>query len=155
MNWDAIGALGEIVSALAVLITLIYFAVQIRTMRLNSEAELFTKTDEGVRDLQRLCIAHSSLILKANRGDDLSEEEAFQLFGIYRSHQSFYFHGYSRNVTLGQRPIHSELFCRLLIANESFRKLYREDDIMRDGPAKIISDFVTSVDEHLHKTGLT
>ena len=30
MNWDAIGALGEIIGALAVLITLIYLAVQVR-----------------------------------------------------------------------------------------------------------------------------
>jgi hypothetical protein len=30
MNWDAIGAMGEILGALAVLVTLIYLAVQIR-----------------------------------------------------------------------------------------------------------------------------
>ncbi len=30
MNWDAIGAIGEIVGALAVLLTLIYLAVQVR-----------------------------------------------------------------------------------------------------------------------------
>jgi hypothetical protein len=30
MNWDAIGAIGEIVGALAVLITLIYLAMQIK-----------------------------------------------------------------------------------------------------------------------------
>ena len=31
MNWDAIGAVGEIVGALAVVISLIYLATQIRT----------------------------------------------------------------------------------------------------------------------------
>jgi hypothetical protein len=30
MNWDAIGAIGEIVGAIAVLATLIYLAIQIR-----------------------------------------------------------------------------------------------------------------------------
>jgi hypothetical protein len=30
MNWDSVGAVGEIVGALAVLITLIYLSVQIR-----------------------------------------------------------------------------------------------------------------------------
>ena len=30
MNWDAIGAIGEIVGALAVLATLIYLAIQVR-----------------------------------------------------------------------------------------------------------------------------
>ncbi len=30
MNWDAIGAIGEVLSALAVLATLLYLAVQVR-----------------------------------------------------------------------------------------------------------------------------
>lgn len=40
MNWDAIGAVGEIIGALAVFITLIYLALQIRqnTRAVNSSA---------------------------------------------------------------------------------------------------------------------
>lgn len=40
MNWDAIGAIGEIIGALAVFITLIYLALQIRqnTRAVNSSA---------------------------------------------------------------------------------------------------------------------
>jgi len=40
MNWDAIGAVGEIIGALAVFITLIYLALQIRqnTRAINSAA---------------------------------------------------------------------------------------------------------------------
>ena len=38
MNWDAIGALGEIVGATAVVVSLVYLAVQIRTQ--NKEARL-------------------------------------------------------------------------------------------------------------------
>jgi len=33
MNWDAIGAAGELVGAVAVLITVIYLAIQIRHTR--------------------------------------------------------------------------------------------------------------------------
>jgi hypothetical protein len=33
MNWDAIGAVGELIGAIAVLITLVYLAVQIKAMR--------------------------------------------------------------------------------------------------------------------------
>ncbi|NKC00321.1 MAG: hypothetical protein GKR90_17795 [Pseudomonadales bacterium] len=38
MNWEAIGAIGEIVGALAVVISLVYLALQIRTQ--NREAKL-------------------------------------------------------------------------------------------------------------------
>jgi hypothetical protein len=39
MNWDAIGAISEIVGALSVVITLIYLAVQVRMSRIQSAAE--------------------------------------------------------------------------------------------------------------------
>ena len=38
MNWDALGAIGEIVGAVAVIATLLYLAIQIR------EARLLTKS---------------------------------------------------------------------------------------------------------------
>ena len=38
MNWDAVGAIGEIIGAFAVVISLIYLAVQIRNQNLESRA---------------------------------------------------------------------------------------------------------------------
>jgi hypothetical protein len=38
MNWDAIGAIGEIIGALAVVLSLVYLSIQIRTQ--NREARL-------------------------------------------------------------------------------------------------------------------
>ena len=38
MNWDAVGAIGEIVGALAVVVSLIYLAIQIRNQNLESRA---------------------------------------------------------------------------------------------------------------------
>jgi hypothetical protein len=43
MNWDAIGAIGEIVGAFAVVLSLVYLAVQIRTQ--NKEARLASMHD--------------------------------------------------------------------------------------------------------------
>lgn len=45
MNWDAIGAIGEVVGALAVVISLVYLALQIRQ---NSR-----QVEEQIRGLQR------------------------------------------------------------------------------------------------------
>ena len=44
MNWDAIGALGELVGATAVLVTLIYLAIQIRQARKTQLAESIRAT---------------------------------------------------------------------------------------------------------------
>ena len=39
MNWDAIGAIAEIVGAMAVVVTLYYLAMQVRESRLQDLAE--------------------------------------------------------------------------------------------------------------------
>ena len=50
MNWDAVGAIGETIGALAVVITLAYLAVQIRVSRsVAADANRLTRTN-GVRE---------------------------------------------------------------------------------------------------------
>ena len=50
MNWDAVGAIGETVGALAVVITLAYLAIQIRVSRsVAADANRLTRTS-GVRE---------------------------------------------------------------------------------------------------------
>jgi len=39
MNWDAVGAIAEVFGATAVLVTLIYFSLQIRQSNRLAEAE--------------------------------------------------------------------------------------------------------------------
>ena len=41
MNWDAIGAIGEIVGAIAVVVSLIYLSIQIRTSSSLAKAQMF------------------------------------------------------------------------------------------------------------------
>ena len=41
MNWDAIGAVGEIIGAIAVVVSLMYLAVQIRTSSKLAKAQMF------------------------------------------------------------------------------------------------------------------
>lgn len=47
MNWDAIGAIGELVGALAVVLTLAYLAMEVRRNRLSTESSSVesTRTD--------------------------------------------------------------------------------------------------------------
>ncbi len=61
MNWDAIGAIGEILGAAAVVATLVYLAIQIRSA--NSAAADVNRLSRavGVRDIIRQVIDDSEL----------------------------------------------------------------------------------------------
>ncbi len=89
MNWDAIGAIGEIIGALAVLITLIYLAVQVRQAKHQLDLNSAQARAILVRD-QMMPIATdpslASIMLKAGHppyGDfGLNSEEAHR-FGAW------------------------------------------------------------------------
>ncbi len=61
MNWDAIGAIGEIVGALAVLVTLIYLAVQIRHAKKQIELNGIQERARFVVDVMMPVAADPSL----------------------------------------------------------------------------------------------
>lgn len=58
MNWEAIGAVGELVSGLAVLVTLIYLAVQVREARRATIAQIYQARADAS---SRSSIAHPAL----------------------------------------------------------------------------------------------
>ena len=89
MNWDAIGALGEIIGALAVLITLIYLAVQVRQAKHQLDLNSAQARAVHMRDLLMPIATDPSLasiMLKAGHppyGDfGLNSEEAHR-FGAW------------------------------------------------------------------------
>ena len=78
MNWDAIGAIGELIGASAVVISVIYLAVQIRRQtsesRLAATRELSTKRT----DFMKMALSDEALLrvyLKALRGYESLEGE--------------------------------------------------------------------------------
>ena len=54
MNWDAIGAVGEIIGAFAVVLSLIYLAIQIRTQNKESRLASIHETVVAQRDSTKL-----------------------------------------------------------------------------------------------------
>ncbi len=82
MNWDAIGAVGEITGAFAVVISLIYLALQIRSQ--NSQAKL-SALHEMSRELRRTTAMFanksiSDIFVRANQDySSISEAESVQL----------------------------------------------------------------------------
>ena len=84
MNWEALGALGEIISAAAVLATLMYLAAQVRK---SNELSRFNATKEIVNqfnDLNRLAVTDGALrkVLMKTGELDADESELVYNFGM-------------------------------------------------------------------------
>ena len=83
MNWEAIGAIGEIIGALAVVITLAYLAIQIRQNNdlLRSESRQALVTN----DITSLSVnmKNSDVFTKFANEKELSEQEQMQLSFIF------------------------------------------------------------------------
>lgn len=79
MNWDAIGAVGEIVGAGAVVASLVYLAVQIRTQNKETRLSAMHDISVGFREAILPFSAEdmSTILVKANADyDSLSDIEA-------------------------------------------------------------------------------
>ncbi|MGR8950687.1 MAG: hypothetical protein ACU84Q_21810 [Gammaproteobacteria bacterium] len=87
MNWDAVGAIGEIVGAIAVVVTLIYLAKQIKQsvgMARASQNRTLLESYEGINDIV-LSNTHIADALKAaenpDRGNDRPDSVIFRHLG--------------------------------------------------------------------------
>ena len=58
MNWDAIGAVGELIGAIAVVITLVYLAIQIRQNTKTVRASTYQSVAEALADGSYKMIGH-------------------------------------------------------------------------------------------------
>ena len=98
MNWDALGAVAELIGGVAVLITLVYLAVQVRhAQRIQRQTLLSNQTAHWVANCQTIG-AHPELNKawhKALRGTDLTQEERWQwsivLYGVILDFEEMYF----------------------------------------------------------------
>ena len=84
MNWDALGAVAEILGAIGVIVTLVYLAVQIRQNTLMMRATVKQNQTTITHSLTSLILENVDLIMKANSGSELSEKEEFEYMIIAR-----------------------------------------------------------------------
>ena len=122
MNWEAVGAIGEMVGAIAVIVTLGYLAVQIR----QNTRTVRASTHHGIsRELNELNIAFgsdpavSSLLLRGSEDySQLDHDERFQYtllmraaFGTYNdAFLQFREHLISGEVWATFRPVLAAIF---------------------------------------------
>lgn len=79
MNWDAIGAIGEVIGALGVIITLAYLALQIRQNTTMMRANVKQSQTTVTQNLMQVWLDNSELIMKANAGSELTAKEDYEL----------------------------------------------------------------------------
>jgi len=90
MNWDAIGAIGELVGAMAVVGTLAYLALQIRQANIDSQSSALhqfmdTQTSANLGIVDNADVAE--LIDKANKDfSSLSDAEIIRLQFVFYNH---------------------------------------------------------------------
>ena len=99
MNWDAIGAIGEIVGALAVVVTLGYLAVQVRqnsqAVKNSAAQSLLSEANESLRVASSHPDTARAVILGQTLFEELSEAEKAQfitwMFSWMRTIEQAYF----------------------------------------------------------------
>ena len=98
MNWDAFGAIAEMIGGIAVLVTLVYLAVQVRhAQRIQRQTLLSNQTAHWVANCQTIG-ANPELNQawhKALRGADMTREERWQwsivLYGVILDFEEMYY----------------------------------------------------------------
>ncbi len=82
MNWDAIGAIGEILGAIAVLGTLIYLAAQIRQNTASVTTATYESMVSGATDVNLVVVGNPEVASILNRGArdprSLDDDEAYR-----------------------------------------------------------------------------
>ena len=115
MNWDAIGAIAEVVGVVGILVSLMYLAVQIRqnTRQISSNIEAtrlaaFEHNIESGNRIRELYILHpelSELFLKATKQyQDLSSTDRFRFSMLLRNTFSSMQGAYVRQLSLEHDP---------------------------------------------------
>jgi len=101
MNWDAIGAVGEIIGAAAVVVTLAYLALQVRASTRESEANAFSVAGSDRGMIRGRFMDHAEVWAKGNSGSELSPSERIVFDELVNLRSEHHFFAYARNVIRG------------------------------------------------------
>ena len=80
MNWDAIGAFGEILGAVAVLLTLLYLATQVRQTNVISRFDTTKDIIQSFDNLNKMVVSDPVLRSVLHKNSELNNDENEQLY---------------------------------------------------------------------------
>ena len=147
MNWDAIGAIGEVLGALGVIITLIYLAGQLRqnTKELRSARhESYASLSFSVNEFRA---EHAETIAKHFAGEELTDAESIiananaqKLFGIMETTYLHY-----REGTLAEDVFEARMVgLAAIMSNAPIREIWEQSKNYG-----FTDDFIQLVDSHI------
>lgn len=161
MNWEVVGAVAESVGALAVLLTLVYLAVQPRMARLAAEestrfsVQLSAVSTMGLYSTFRL-MANSpetaQVLAKAQSGQDLSDIE----FQIFRNLFEQLFYSAAAAYIGARRSVHYHSGdSDVSLVSEMIRQYPRAVEIWKLTQPHLeeIGEFVPSVNARIERAG--
>jgi hypothetical protein len=96
MNWDAVGAIGELVAALVVVVTLVYLAFQLRQSIRATHAATFQAATDSFVAINLAIVNDESLVkLFSNQGEPGSKEDRtrfnFIMLSLFRVRETVFF----------------------------------------------------------------
>ena len=147
MNWGALGAIGEIVGAGAVLVTLIYLAVQVRHLKKQTESATLNQIIDSLNNYAGQIAVSDTLATIIARGRSsysaLADDEKLRFDNIhyyllnnlenwYLQYRELY--GVSPEVSLANIESNIETFCK----NPGFIEFWQHTEALYPSLAPIV-----------------
>jgi hypothetical protein len=111
-----LGSYGEFIGAIAVVATLVYLAIQIRTARADVDANSFNSTSNNLISVETAFLQEAEIWTKANEGKELTAGEEFTFNTLLDIRFNHAFFAYRRSMALknGREKIHAINFAIFL-----------------------------------------
>jgi hypothetical protein len=153
MDWNALGAIGEVLGSVGVLITIVYFGLQIRRMQTSTQISIASGVADRRIQLINQRMEHVELLMKANSGSEVSDIEREKLRGLYDSEASHMWFAFMNFWSIGSSgQVQAINFARFLRKNPGLTIFWQEEheeDRYRDKPNPVWSSWVESVEREL------
>jgi len=96
MNWEAIGALGELIGAIVVIATLFYLSYQVREGIRVAKSQIREQRSAASQQLNYQWAEYAEVMTKARQGIELNDVEQTQLMmmqrATVRTYEASFFH---------------------------------------------------------------
>jgi len=147
VNWDAVGAIAELIGAAGVVASLAYLAVQIRSNTRSAQAATYQSLTQGVLDMNREIFANPETATFLERGrttdepfDPVEQRRWLAYCSTHFRHFDNIFHQYQMG-SLRESEFRSLIsVARFHLRSARFRRSWRDTRMMFDDPYRSYMD---------------
>jgi hypothetical protein len=150
-----LGSYGEFFGAIAVVITLIYFGVQLRKTEIATKNSTASAMQVARVDSNNQQLEHAELILKANTGAELTDADRTRLQILFQSEYQIMLFTFMNQLRVGENgDIQARNFSRFLANNRAMEEIWnfakdRVECDFRGVENPMLSAWLESVTRHL------